>query len=603
MLASPLFSILGLGLVLLVLGLTIQRVDWLLQGSAALSLAIAATGLGLALGLGGEFVLGVSVIFATAAYTAAILTSTYHWSFWSAGLVAMLLATLVGVLLSLPGLRVSHFYFGMLGFFLVFLIPALVQMFDRWTAGSEGFSVLATPELFGKQLDLRGMFLFGVVALVVALLLSLNIRNSPLGIHVRRMRDSSVTLAASGIPVWRIRFATYFFSSLLAGLGGVVYSHLSGFLQPNEFTFEMTNMILAAVVIGGSRTLLGPCVGVIVLYIVPRVVIDVQGYTDIVYGALILISVIAFRGGVIQAVRDLVQWTRRHRSSPSADIPLAQTIARSPEHLADLIWSLRGEVTGDHRLVVRGIRKNYGGVRALDLEDEDEVVVESGQVHLLLGPNGSGKTTLLNAISGLARPDAGSVTLDGVDVTGGRVAKIASMGIGRSFQGPALPDEVTPVELFTAALAQRMGVSYAHWLIADPVAHRARKRATEGAMALAEAAGLGRAGTEECERLTSGQRRVVDVVHALVATRSSIVLLDEPAAGLSDPERRQLAATIRALANRGLGFIVVEHDLDLALSLADTVTVMATGRPVAQGSPDHVKSSSIVKEVLIGASA
>jgi len=599
---SSTFGILALGAVLVVIGSLITRQDWLLQGTIALTIACAAIGLGIALGLGGEFLLGISLIFAVAAYTSAILTSKFEWDYWPAAFVGMVAAIVIGILMSLPGLRVSHFYFGMLGFFLVYLIPAFVAMAGPITGGSDGLVVPEIPDLFGIPLMSNGMFMLGVAALMLAMFFSRNVRSSPLGIHMRRMRDAPHVLATSGVPVWRVRLATYTIASVLAGLGGAVYGHITGFIQPGEFAFEMTNLILAAVIVGGSRTLLGPVIGVLVLYIVPRTVVDVEGYADIVYGVIILLSVLLFRGGVVSAVRDFVAWVRRRMSSRSAltDEPLAQTIARSPEALAELLLSVRPAQIGSHELKVTGIRKRYGGVHALDFEDDQEVAIRSGQVHLLLGPNGSGKTTLLNAMTGLARPDAGTVTFDGTDLADLSLPKISHLGISRSFQSPALPDEVTPIDLFAAVLQQQRAVSYFHWLLGTPVAHRARRNARELAARVADAAGLASAADEDCVALTSGQRRIVDVVLSLLSP-SSIVLLDEPAAGLSDIERRQLAATIGALAAGGLGIIVVEHDLELALSIADTVTVMASGRPVAAGRPEDIRESAIVKEVLIGA--
>lgn len=600
---SDLFGIGVLVAVLLILGFTLTRADWLLQGTLAIALAIAATGLGLALGLGGEFVLSISLIVAAGAYTAAVLTSSFEWSFWPAGLVGMAAAILVGVLLSLPGLRVSSFYFGMLGFFLVFLVPAIVQMFSTWTGGSSGLAVLEVPELFGENLDANGMFILATIGLGIALLLYRNVRASPLGVQLRRMRDSPVALATTGTAVWKVRLAAYVLCSVLAGLGGAIYSHTSGFLQPDEFGFATTNLILAAVVVGGSRSLLGPSIGVLVLFIVPRVVVNIEGYTDIVYGAVVLLSVLLFRGGIAQALRDAAAWVRKRRGGKASSTtePLVQTIARSPEALAALIGGVRSKEIGSHTVTVRGVRKRYGGVAALDLDDDDTLVLKTGEVHLLLGPNGSGKTTMLNAITGLVPLDAGSVQLDGRDLAGLGVAKIAEAGVSRSFQGPALPDEVTPIELFAARLAAGRKVSYLHWLSSDIRAARVRRETRELAEKIADAAGLGAAAHAECVGLTSGQRRIVDVVDSMLSTTSSIILLDEPAAGLSDPEREQLATTIRALANRGIGFIVVEHDLDLALGLADTVTVMAAGRPVAQGTPDQIREDPVVREVLIGA--
>jgi branched-chain amino acid transport system permease protein len=600
-LRSDTLGILVFTAILAALGFVITRQDWLLQGAIALTVASAAIGLGIALGLGGEFLLGIAVIFAVSAYTSAILTSLVGWDYWPAALVGIIAAVVVGIVMSLPGLRVSHFYFGMIGFFLVYLIPSIAAILGPITGGSDGLVVPLVPELFGMTLSGSGMFVLAAVGLLISLLLSRNIRNAPLGIQMRRMRDAPLVLAASGVPVWRVRMATYTAGSLLAGVGGAVYGHVTGFIQPLEFGFELTNLILAAVIVGGSRTLIGPVLGVLVLYIVPRVVIDVQGYSDIVYGVIIVVSVLLFRGGVVSAARDLVTWIRRKRAKP-ADLvePLVETVARSPHALSEKLLRLRPENIGSHELTAHAVRKRYGGVQAIDFEDGQSVSLRTGEVHLLLGPNGSGKTTLLNALTGLARPDGGRVDFDGEDLASVSLPGIARKGVSRSFQTPALPDEVTPIDLFAAALAQQRKVAGWQWILSTPAAIRTRRETRALAAEIADAAGLSSAADQECVGLTSGQRRIVDVVLSLL-NPSVFVLLDEPAAGLSDLERRQLAATVRALAEGGVGVMVVEHDLELALSIADRVTVMAAGRPVLSGTPDEVRDSAIVREVLIGA--
>jgi ABC-type branched-subunit amino acid transport system ATPase component len=153
--------------------------------------------------------------------------------------------------------------------------------------------------------------------------------------------------------------------------------------------------------------------------------------------------------------------------------------------------------------------------------------------------------------------------------------------------------------LLAATLAHLRGVSYWHWLSGDPIARRARRDSRHLAEEVAVAAGLVNAVHEPCSALTSGQSRIVDVLLAL-ASRSRIVLLDEPAAGLSEAERRRLGATIRALTDHGLGVLVVEHDLELALSIADRVTVLGQGAVLASGVPEHIKEHAAVREVLLG---
>jgi branched-chain amino acid transport system permease protein len=621
-----------IGVILLLLGLIISRQDYLLQGSTALAYALAASGLGLALGLSGEFVLAQGAIVAVGAYVTGALTVHHLWSFWTAALVGSAAAMVVGLVLSILGLRVSRFYFALVGFFLVYLTPNILQIFESQTGGTAGLPVIDQPNFFGTVLGFKGMFFLSSAVLVIGLLFVRNVRASPIGIHMRRMRESPAVVATSGVPTWRIRTSTYAISSLLAGAAGAVLSHVYGFLQPGDFNLNTTILLFAAVLVGGSTTLLGPSLGVIVLYVIPHVVINAESYTELIYGAIVLISVIAFRGGVERALRDASRAvaTRLHRRYPSfsfsfsrgrgpvatreldarheqtpapASVPAA-TLG-SGESLVALVDEMREQTTrgrADGRLAVTGARKRYGGLAALDLEDDDCISVNPGEVHLLLGPNGSGKTTLLNSLSGLTRLDHGKLELGDRDVTRYPVARIAKLGVSRSFQSPSLPDEVTPRELLAALIAQMRSISYFHWFLADPVVWRAKKESLELAGEILDAGGLGDVADEQCLALTSGRRRILDVLAALTS-HGRILLLDEPAAGLSDPERRSLGATVRALAERGFGFLVVEHDLDLALSIADRVTVLANGKILAQGTSREVQANPEVRAVIMGSHA
>jgi branched-chain amino acid transport system permease protein len=619
-----------IGAILLLLGLIISRQDYLLQGSTALAYALAASGLGLALGLSGEFVLAQGAIVAVGAYVTGALTVHHLWSFWTAALVGSAAAMVVGLVLSILGLRVSRFYFALVGFFLVYLTPNILQIFESQTGGTAGLPVIDQPNFFGTVLGFKGMFFLSSAVLVIGLLFVRNVRASPIGIHMRRMRESPAVVATSGVPTWRIRTSTYAISSLLAGAAGAVLSHVYGFLQPGDFNLNTTILLFAAVLVGGSTTLLGPSLGVIVLYVIPHVVINAESYTELIYGAIVLISVIAFRGGVERALRDASRAvaTRVRRRYPTLSFSRGRSrIARelgahheqalapeparaagtlgSGESLVALVDEMRERSirrTTDGRLVVTGARKRYGGLAALDMEDEDCISVNPGEVHLLLGPNGSGKTTLLNSLSGLTRLDHGKLELGDRDVTRYPVARIAKLGVSRSFQSPSLPDEVTPRELLAALIAQMRSISYFHWFIADPVVWRAKKESLELAGEILDAGGLGDVADEQCLALTSGRRRILDVLAALTS-HGRILLLDEPAAGLSDPERRSLGATVRALAERGFGFLVVEHDLDLALSIADRVTVLANGKIIAQGTSREVQANPDVRAVIMGSHA
>ncbi len=601
----PRLGLIVVGLALVVLGLLLTREDWLGQGAVAMSLAIAATGLGVALGLAGEYLLGISFVVAAGAYPTAVLTQMFEWSFWPALVVGVICGVVVGLIVSLPGLRVSQFYFGMLGFFMVFLVPSIVEIFAPWTNGTSGMPVYNKPEIFGLKLDEHGMFILAAVGLTLALILVYNVRQSPWAVNMRRMRDAPYLLATTGVPAWRVRFSTYLLTSVLASLGGAIFSHVNVFLQPQLFTFNMTTLILAAVIVGGARTLLGPALGLVILYIVPRLILNIEGITDIVYGIIVIVSVLLFRGGVVQAFRDLWTFIRGRRGAvrkPTEDaveVEQRDVKVADRDRLVELLMSFREQPTAQLTVVATGIRKSFDGVRALRFEDDDQVTISAGKVTLLLGPNGSGKTTLLNTVSGLVHADLGTISVGDLETSRLHAVKIAQAGLSRSFQSPVLPDELTPVDLFSALISQMKKVSYFHWLTGDWVAGRVRRASDQMAREIAVSAGLASVADLPCVGLTSGQRRLVDVAGAFIS-KSSVVLLDEPAAGLSDGERKLLASTVRGLADRGVGFVVVEHDLELALALADWVVVMAEGRPIESGTPTEIQHSEAVRRVLIG---
>ena len=593
---------------LVLFGLLDQQQEYLLNGVTALTLAVAASGLGFALGLGGEFILGQLGLFAVSAYVTAWLTVGHQWNFWVACMAGIAGAVLVGLALSLVGLRTSSFYFALVGFFLVYLIPEITQIFSAQTGGTAGLAVPDLPSFFGTELDTRGMFLVAAVVLVVALIFLDGLRRSPLGSQLRHMRDAPACLAVAGVRLSTVRIVTYLVSSALAGAGGAIYSHITGYLLPTDFDLSTTVLLFAAVIVGGSTTLLGPTIGVLVLYMIPNTVINLQSYADLVYGAIVLASVLLFRG---RAGRVIANRYRRitdgvlrggTRADVSPDRPPAQGADALADELADILWGLR---EGRRRqpqagpLLVRGIRKSFAGVAALDMNPESEMRVNPGEVHLLLGPNGSGKSTLLNAICGLVRADGGSVRLGGAELTGRPAFRVARAGISRSFQSPSLPAEVTPRDLMASALCQLRALSYLHWATLDRKACRALRESRRTADRICAVTGLSEARNKPCVQLTSGQRRILDVLLAVISG-SRIVLLDEPAAGLSEAEREQLGRMVRGLARRGIGFLVVEHDLNLAFNIADCLTVVAGGRIVIHGTPDEVRSSASAREIFTG---
>jgi branched-chain amino acid transport system permease protein len=248
-------------------------------------------------------------------------------------------------------------------------------------------------------------------------------------------------------------------------------------------------------------------------------------------------------------------------------------------------------------LAATGLKRRMGGVQAVDGVD---LAVRPGQVHALIGPNGSGKTTTLNLLSGYVEPDEGAFTLLGKPVRA-LSHRRARTGLGRTFQTPLLFEGMTCLENVLVALDQHRSVSALSYLLRLPAARREEKAAYERAQEILAAVGL-RDPDRRADVLPPGERRLLEMAR-LVAARPTVVLLDEPAAGLTHAEIEHLEAMVRAMAAAGLAVVIVEHHVDLVLRLADVVTVLDFGRVIAHGDPDTVRTDPRVVAAYLGTTA
>lgn len=248
-------------------------------------------------------------------------------------------------------------------------------------------------------------------------------------------------------------------------------------------------------------------------------------------------------------------------------------------------------------LQVRGLTTRFGALLALDGVDLD---VEAGSIHGIIGPNGSGKTTLFNCVTGLLRPDAGRILLDGRDVTGASARTIAGMGVRRTFQGGSLVGSMTAAENVMAGDALGIGRSAVEAFFRAPCAEPRAERDLRGAALQA----LGRVGMEaDADRWASdlawAERQLVQIARALIA-RPRLLLLDEPASGMGPHETDRVAEVVREVRRGGTTIAVVSHDMTLVSVLCDGVTVLNYGRKIAEGRPDIVRGDSRVREAYLG---
>lgn len=529
---------------------------------------IAAIGLNVLRGDAGQISFGQGAVFGAGAYATAMAAGLHGVPVPLAMLIGVASALAVGLLLALPALRVQGYYLGFVTVAAAVVFPDLLRAWDEHTQAVTGISVPVSG--VGDEIIWRLDWLTIVVlaATVSALVLHGLIRSSRFGRRMRVAAESPEAALTLGISPALMRLSAFAIAAVVTGVAGVLYVPLFGFVSPGAFPLFLSILLYFAVVVGGHGTLIGPIAGIYLLYIVPNVLLaELAEYRLIIYGGIAFAAMLFLPDGLIGSVKEWIQ----RRVAPRADRPV--TLDPFGERLAPGS-AATGRAGREPVLSIRGARKRFGAVRALD---DASLEVMPGEVHGLVGPNGSGKTTLLNAISGLIELDGGTVLVGKVDVTNLRPRRRARLGLGRTFQTPRILEDMSV------------------WENVDVVGE------PEGDGDEARLAAV----REPWDRLLASnlphaQRRLLEIARILAA-RPQIILLDEPAAGLSPEERDEFGRTLKALTAAGsTAVVLVEHDLNLVWQVADPITVMDEGRVIASGSPEEVRRSEAVDALFAG---
>lgn len=521
----------------------------------------------------GQKSFGQGAILGLSAYGTAILFGLHGVPFVLAALGGIAAAALGGLLFALPALRVQGFHLGFVTMSAAIVFPQLLVTLDRWTNGINGISVripaLMTPIAFGISPLALLVTIFPMLALIVHYL----IRRSRLG---RNMFVSSLSPEAArslGIKPGLMRFAAFLIAAIGTGICGVLYLPVVAFVSPQGFNIELSFVFFFAVVVGGRGQMLGPIIGVAIIYVLPNVLLaQFVEYRLLMYGCLTMGAVMLFPDGIVGSIERL-RSKKNHGGT-------GERAFRIDGFLAQLAGTgTAKEPTEEIAVEVRNGTKRFGAVVAVDGVN---LKVRKGEIHGLIGANGSGKTSLLNVLTGLSRLNDGSFYINGVDTTDYPADKIANMQLGRTFQAPRIFSQMSLWDNLRLGLDARNGKG------SDAIDALARAMETEF-------------GHDRADLLSHGQRRLVEVMRT-VLKESTIVLFDEPAAGLSKSERNNFADLVRFLSRQlGKTVILVEHDLDLVWGIADRITVLDQGRVVSSGNPEAVAKDAAVQHMFVGA--
>ncbi|WP_216850822.1 ABC transporter permease subunit [Acidisphaera sp. L21] len=555
---------------------------WTLIATRAAIYWILVSGLNLAVGFGGQLAIGFVAVLTLGAYVASVLaagTITLAWPAFAALGAAGLAGAVAGGIIGLPALRLGSFYFAMTTLGFATIVTQVALAWTSVTGGGTGVAGPSLPAPFDTTLGLYGLCL-ALAALCTWM--TANIAHSRFGRGLVAIRDADVAAEAVGVAKPRLLLSVFVLCGTLAGVAGGLFASLQSYITPDAFTFDLSVLFFIAILVGGRGSVLGPLLGIIVLTVLPELAAPLVAWSTFLYAILLLVIVLTIPGGLAELL-DVVN--RR-------PIPAGRVI--SPQ--MDLVPVMLPPRSAGDRLELRDVLLRFGAVRAIDGLD---LQIRPGQVHGLIGPNGSGKTTTLNVISGYAAPEQGQITLGDTPLPFGRPHLRAGHGIARTFQRPRILGESSVLQNVALGGSINGRASFFETLLSLPRHHRDEARFRDDALLALRLVGLEALAAVRADRLQHSELRFVEIARALMQ-RPSILLLDEPAAGLTPGEIIKLGLLIKAVSRQGIGVLLVEHHADLIFDVCDHVTVLNLGRVLACGTPAEIRSHREVVSAYLG---
>jgi branched-chain amino acid transport system permease protein len=560
-------------------------------------------------GFTGLLSFGQSAFFGTGGMVAAYLLTEMNFPHVITALViGMIVAAIVGYFVGLIALRRTGIYFAMITvaiaevFFFVEFNPL-----SAYTGGENGLPGVPTPTLYLGFTTMRfdtDSALYGFLAFwyFVGLVLALRLVRSPVGVVLRAIRDNPLRAAAVGHNIHGYKLTAFVIAAAYAGFAGGLLGVMQGFMPPDAFTFDTSGQLVIQTAIGGAGTLFGPLVGATVwLYLSDflQTTLRLGATWKLVLGIVFVLLVWFLRGGLTGGLVKLWQLTtgggkqrEAAESDPTAVAP--RSIASQSAPIIQLTPSQRRPTTGSSEVILKavGLSKRYGGVVA---NDRIDFSVRRGELRGIIGPNGAGKSTFFKMLTCEIAPTAGRIAFEDRDITGFDVTRVCQLGLTKSYQvnqlftGMNVRDNVT-----VAALADKRG-PFRPDMFRDVSSVAGLYERVEQTLALVH---LSDRADLPVSELAYGEKRRLEIGLAL-ATAPSLLLLDEPLAGMSPRERLETVQLLKSIA-LGRTMIVVDHDMDAIFELAGRITVLHEGRVLTEGTPEEVKRNATVQEAYLG---
>jgi branched-chain amino acid transport system permease protein len=552
--------------------------------------ALVAMGLVLLTGVGGLTSFGQAAFCGFGAYTTAVLSTAYGVSPWLTLPLSLLVSGGAAVVLGLVTVRLSGHYLPLgtiawgIGLFYLF---SKLEFLGR-NDGITGIPPLSIGTF--RMLDAGSIYYAIWIAVLVCALLSMNLLDSRTGRAIRALRRGHIAAEAFGVQTPRAKLLVFIYAAVLAGLSGWLYAHFQRAANPTPFGAHAGIEYLFIAVVGGAGYVWGAVLGAGIVVILKEVL---QSYLPllfrgegqletIVFGIMLVLLLQLAPTGVWPWLMSRLPFKPfRQRPDTSLTLPARERPAAAPGAL----------------LQIDNARKQFGGVIAVN---DVSFNVQAREIVALIGPNGAGKSTTFNLITGVLTSTGGTISMQGRNIDNAPPQEVVKLGIARTFQHVKLVPDMSVLEN-VAIGAHLRGHSGA-------IASMLRLDRADEAKLLAEAArqiervGLIDQIDQPAGSLSLGQQRIVEIARALCVD-PTLLLLDEPAAGLRHMEKQRLATLLRTLRDGGMSVLLVEHDMGFVMDLADRIVVLDFGTKIAEGTPAAIKSNPDVIKAYLGAVA
>jgi branched-chain amino acid transport system ATP-binding protein/branched-chain amino acid transport system permease protein len=567
-------------------------------------------------GFTGLLSFGQGAFFGSGGMVAAYLLTILDFPYVTAAIfIGMIAAALIGYLVGLIALRRTGIYFAMITvaigevFYFVEFNPL-----SAYTGGENGLPGVPPPSLYLGFTTInfnsdKSLYAYLAFWFFIGMVIALRIVRSPVGAVLRAIRDNPLRAAAVGHNIHGYKLTAFVVAAAYAGFAGGLLGVMQGFMPPDAFTFDTSGQLVMQTAIGGAGTLFGPLLGATVwLYLSDflQTTLHIGATWKLVLGVIFVLLVCFLRRGLIGGMVDLyglLTGTRKN-AEPIDKAPAAGVTAEDEQKAAEAALAHERQVAAmpaRHRehdrktgpiLQASGLTKHYGGLAA---NSDIDFTVNHGEVRGIIGPNGAGKTTFFKMLTCEVAPTAGQILFEGRDITGMTVTDVCQLGLTKSYQINQLFTRLTVRENLTiAALAELRG-KFRLDLFKSIKSVPGLDDQVEQTLQLVD---LVRRADMPVSYLAYGEKRRLEVGLAL-ATSPSLLLLDEPLAGMSPRERVETVRLLKSIG-RGRTMIIIDHDMDSLFEIVQQVTVLQEGRVLVEGTPDQIKGNAKVQEAYLG---